>query len=137
MSGPIPDRLRRLVRERGAGCCEYCLIHESDTFFSHEVDHIIPQRHGGSAAEGNLALSCLFCNRRKGSDIASIDPATGILTPLFNPRNQVWSEHFRLVGARIDPLSPEGRVTERILGLNHPGRLVERGLLRNLGRYPA
>ena len=29
--------------------CEYCLIHEDDTVFGCEVDHIISTKHGGAA----------------------------------------------------------------------------------------
>jgi hypothetical protein len=36
----IPEPLRRLVVERAGGRCEYCLLHEDDTFFTHEIDHI-------------------------------------------------------------------------------------------------
>src|SRR5262245_35673880 len=42
----------------------------------------------------NLALACFDCNRYKGSDLASLDPETGSLTPLFNPRLDDWSTHF-------------------------------------------
>ena len=33
----IPEALRRLVAERAGGCCEYCRLHEDDTFFTHFV----------------------------------------------------------------------------------------------------
>ncbi len=42
--------------------CEYCLIHEDDTFFGCEVDHIISQKHGGPTEPENLAYACLPCN---------------------------------------------------------------------------
>ncbi|MBI1924157.1 HNH endonuclease [Candidatus Poribacteria bacterium] len=128
--------LRRLVRKRASRCCEYCLIHEDDALLPHEPDHIISEKHGGQTTPENLALACFYCNRYKGSDIASIDPVTGALTLLFNPRTQVWDEHFRLEGGRIIPLTAEGRVTERILQLNHPNRLFERQILRDAGIYP-
>ena len=132
----IPLALRRLVSERARGRCEYCLIHEDDAYFAHEPDHIISEKHGGQATADNLALACFFCNRHKGSDIASLDPETGCLTPLFNPRTQHWSDHFVLEGPIIRPLTPEGRVTIIILQLNHPDRLFERQVLIAAGRYP-
>jgi hypothetical protein len=79
------------------------------------VDHIVAEKHRGTTTEDNLCFSCFDCNRHKGSDIASIDLDTGALTPLFYPRRDRWSEHFRLEGARIVPLTAVGRVTEYVL----------------------
>ncbi len=73
------------MRERAAGRCEYCLVHEEDTAFAHEVDHVISRQRGESRALDNLACACLFCNRCKGTNVASID-AAGLLVGLFDPR---------------------------------------------------
>lgn len=73
---PIPVRLRRAVRARAEDACEYCRIPEGLTFAAHEVDHIIAVKHGGTDGPENLALSCLQCNRHKGSDLTSVDPWT-------------------------------------------------------------
>ncbi len=64
--------LRQLVKKRAKGVCEYCLIHEENTYFGCQVDHIISEKHGGDTQENNLAYACSFCNRNKGSDIGSI-----------------------------------------------------------------
>jgi 5-methylcytosine-specific restriction endonuclease McrA len=77
--------LRFQVSERAAGRCEYCLIHERDSAFGHEVDHVISRQHSGSTESDNLAFACLFCNRSKGTNVASVDP-TGALVRLFDPR---------------------------------------------------
>ncbi len=129
----IPSALRRLVCERARGCCEYCLIPEAATFASHEIDHIIAEKHGGSTMAENLALSCVLCNKHKGSDLASIDPSTGDIVPLYHPRQDIWSEHFQLQGAELMPLTSRGRVTVRLLQLNRPERIVERQLLIEAG----
>ncbi len=129
----VPAALRREVRARAVECCEYCLIPEQFAFASHWVDHIIAEKHGGQTAADNLALSCIICNQHKGTDLTSIDPQTGQITPLFHPRRDRWSDHFRLVGARIEPLTATGRVTVRLLQLNRPDRLEERELLLRLG----
>ncbi len=100
----IPAALRQLTSDRAEGKCEYCLIHQDFSIYSHEIDHIIAVKHGGQTIAENLALSCLPCNRHKGSDLATFDPVSGEIVPLFNPRTQVWSEHFRLENAQI-PLS--------------------------------
>lgn len=60
----------------------------------------------------------------------------GRLTPFFNPRTQVWDDHFALDGALIVPLTPEARVTAMILQLNHPDRVQERESLILAGKYP-
>jgi hypothetical protein len=59
----------------------------------------------------------------------------GDLIRLFHPRLQLWSDHFRLEGAVIQPLTEEGGATVRLLRLNHFERVVERRLLQQLGRY--
>ena len=136
MTRYVSDPLRTEVRGRASFRCEYCGVHEDDTYLAHELDHVIAEKHGGLPTLENLALACFFCNRHKGSDIASIDPVSGDLTPLFNPRTQDWNEHFRLQGPRIVPKTPEGRVSVRVLQLNEQERLVERQTLIRAGRYP-
>jgi hypothetical protein len=132
----IPEALRRLVIERANRCCEYCRLAEADNFLPHEIDHVIAQKHRGTTTEDNLALSCFDCNRYKGSDIASIDPETQQVVPLFNPRRDVWGDHFRLDGAQIVPVTAVGRVTEYVLKLNSDEHLIKRAALIRLGRYP-
>lgn len=132
----IPDSLRKLVFQRANGRCEYCRLHSDDGYQPHEVDHVIAEKHGGETSEANLCLSCFDCNRRKGSDFASFDPQTGMVAMLFHPRRDVWDEHFRLNEAVIEPLTPQGRVTVKLLGLNDERRLMERIVLIEAGRYP-
>lgn len=122
----IPAALRKLVYERAAGCCEYCLISENLSFAAHQVDHIIAEKHGGLTIESNLALSCALCNKRKGSDIASVDDETGAIVPLFNPRTDVWSEHFRIENYRFIGLTANARASIRLLQLNNAARIEER-----------
>ena len=98
-------------------------------FFPHEVDHVIPEKHGGTTTIDNLAFACWRCNRHKGSDLTSFDPQTQILSPLFNPRTQVWAEHFAYEAETIVGLTPEGRTTVSLIQLNSEERLIERRLL--------
>jgi len=135
MSRDVSIALRRAVMERAGGRCEYCLMPQSASAFEHEPDHIIPIQHGGKTEAENLALACLRCNRRKGPNIGSLDPETGALVPFFNPRSQTWQDHFRLDGAIIQPLTPEARVTVKILQLNDERRVEEREQLIALGLY--
>src|SRR5438128_12574618 len=96
MSSYISDDLRRIVASRADYLCEYCLIHEDDAFFGCQVDHIISLKHGGPTESNNLAYACTFCNRNKGSDIASVAAKTGNLVRFYNPRTDRWADHFRL-----------------------------------------
>jgi hypothetical protein len=132
----VPANLRRKIRERAGNRCEYCLLAEDDAFLPHEPDHIIAEKHGGKTNLQNLALACFDCNRFKGSDIASIDPVSGNLIPLFNPRTQAWSDHFRVEDGRIIPTTPIGRVTEKLLKLNLQARIEIRTKLKKAKRYP-
>jgi hypothetical protein len=50
-----------------------------------------PRKHG---VVENLAFACVFCNRYKGSDIATVDPVTGEAVRLFDPRQDSWGDHF-------------------------------------------
>ena len=120
----VSAALRRQVRERARERCEYCLLAEVQAFFPHEPDHIISRKHGGQTVLEILALACFDCNRFKGSDIASVDPVSGALTSIFNPRTQAWSDHFQFDEGYIVPLTRIGRATERLLRFNVPHRIV-------------
>jgi hypothetical protein len=134
MSGSyISAAMRRLVGERANYCCEYCLIPEAFTFAAHEIDHIIAKKHGGKTIAENLALSCTLCNKYKGSDLASIDPETDAITPLYHPRKHKWSKNFEVKDGRVIPLTPKGRVTTRLLQFNREERTEERKLMIEAG----
>lgn len=132
----IPAPLRQRVRRRAQHRCEYCLLSEEDAFLPHEPDHIVAEKHGGETTPQNLALACFDCNRFKGSDIASLDPMSGKLMPLFNPRSDAWETHFQVEGGRIFATTAVGRATERLLRLNLPARVEVRATLARVGRYP-
>ncbi len=125
----IPAALRNLVYKRAEGCCEYCLISEAVSFATHQIDHIITEKHGGQTVEENLALSCAVCNKYKGSDIASIDDETDENVPLFNPRKDVWSEHFKIENGTFIGLTLNARATIQLLQINNSVRIEERRIL--------
>lgn len=126
----IPTALRRQVIKRAGNRCEYCLLPAQVAFFPHEVDHVIAEKHGGATDIDNLAFACWRCNRHKGSDLTSFDPQTQLLSPLFNPHRQLWTEHFAYEDVRIVGLTPEGRTTITLLRLNNDDRLIERHTMR-------
>ena len=137
MSSLISAALRREVAERADHICEYCLLHQEDAFYEFQVDHIISSKHEGKTVFSNLALACAICNRLKGSDLGTISRRTGILTRFFNPRIDIWGEHFRLNHEIIEPLSDLAEGTERIFQLNREDRQLERSALIVVGRYPS
>ena len=133
----VSAALRRRVQERAFGNCEYCLLSEADAYFSHEPDHIIACKHGGTTEFENLCWSCFDCNRFKGSDIASRDPRDDQLVPLFNPRTDRWHDHFKLQDtAIISGATPSARATEKLLKFNIDSRIEVRMTLVGLNRYP-
>ncbi len=132
MSDYVAAELRRLVQRRAGSRCEYCLLPEEASFLPHEIDHIVALKHGGETIEANLAWACPTCNIQKGTDLASIDPETGDVVRLFNPRTDEWNVHFRREGEYIMPLTPEGRVTEFLLKFNREDRVDTRRLLMEL-----
>lgn len=138
MSSYVSAELRRLVAERAGGACEYCLIHERDTYIGCHVDHIIAEKHGGLTELENLALACAVCNRSKGTDIASLVPDTLTLVRLFNPRTDRWEDHFRIRAETllIEPFTDVGAATAQLLGFNEVERVLERQSLFQIGHFP-
>lgn len=136
MSSRPSAELRRQVVERAGHRCEYCRIHQDDAIAGHQIDHVIAEKHGGATQFENLAVSCMTCNLRKASDISSIDRATGELVPLFNPRTQLWDEHFEISELHIVGRTTVGRTTVEFLLLNSNQRIAERRELVRAGRFP-
>jgi hypothetical protein len=109
MADAIGQPLRREIRARAKGRCEYCLVLETLLLAGCEVDHIVSRKHGGITELSNLALSCARCNRAKGTDIGSIHPGSREFIRLFNPRLDRWDEHFVMDGARIIGVTPSDK----------------------------
>ncbi len=76
------------------------------------LEHLVPQSFGGSDELDNLALACRRCNERRYNFTIGIDSETGLETPLFQPRQQVWAEHFIWTadGVKIISLTSVGRL---------------------------
>ncbi len=121
---------RGFVRRRADDHCEYCLLHQDHSKRPHHIEHIVARQHGGSDDDDNLALACHRCNLSKGPNLTGIDPLTGYVVPLFNPRRDRWAEHFVPEGARIEGLSSAGRATVQVLSMNAARRVELRGELQ-------
>ncbi len=79
------------------------------------------------------------CNSRKWKYVEATDAGTGQVVPLYNPRTQKWTEHFRwseVDSTQIEAISAVGRVTMVVLDLNSNQHLVIRSLNRILHLHP-
>jgi hypothetical protein len=132
----IPVAIRRAVADRAQNCCEFCLVPQSRTTYSFQFDHVIARKHRGETTAENLCLTGPWCNSHKGTDLNGIDDDTGNVVALFNPRKQVWIEHFQLDGALILGISETGRTTIATLKLNDLDQVAFRTALLDLGVYP-
>jgi hypothetical protein len=121
MSRPhIPTELDQRVRAAAKNRCGYCLSPQRLVMTRLEIEHIVPRARGGLDDEANLWLSCPICNGHKSDKTHALDVETGATVALFNPRTQVWSEHFRWTadGLRIEGLTATGRATVAALHLS-------------------
>ena len=132
----MDEALIELVWERADSCCEYCQMSQEHDEATFEVDHIIALKHGGRTRASNLCLACFSCNSFKGPNVAGIDPRTRKLAPLFNPRRQSWTRHFRWKGANLLGRTPIGRATIAVLNINDPFRVELREELMEEGLFP-
>ena len=122
---------RARVRQRARDRCEYCTLHQEDSpLASLQIEHIRPRKHGGTDDLGNLALACIDCNLHKGPNLSGIDPETGKVVELFNPRVQDWVDHFEWNGIHIYGRTDTGRATVTVLAMNSDDQLALRSLTR-------
>jgi hypothetical protein len=129
----MPDRLRELVSRRAGYRCEYCRCLELNVPYS--IEHIVPAAKGGDLENPeNLAWACQGCNNHKYTCTEVQDPESGSMIPLFNPRTQVWEEHFEWNAEelRFRGRTAVGRVTVERLRLNRAGVIRFHQLLPGL-----
>jgi|SRR6185312_2399679 len=130
----IREQLKLQIADRAHFRCEYCLLPDAVSFYNFHVDHIRSLKHGGASDISNLAYCCPDCNYCKGSDIGNVG-TSGELVRFFNPRMDIWGEHFELINGLIVGKTAIGKVTEEILKFNEPDRLVFRRQLIQLNQY--
>jgi len=132
----IPDILRQAVIHRAENRCEYCRISQAAQEATFHIDHIIPQASGGTTNSENLALACVTCSLRKAARENVSDPVTGATVPIFHPRRDRWTAHFKLEGAKIIGITPTGRGIVEALDMNRKHALDVRAEEQLRGRYP-
>ena len=136
MAPPDGRRQARPRSPRAGNRCEYCLLRQEHAETTHHIEHIIARQHLGGDELTNLCLACIHCNSHKGPNLTGIDPDTGAIVKLFNPRQDRWADHFALRGALIIGRTPIGRTTVYVLAMNARHRLNVRAELIALGLYP-
>jgi len=139
MAGELNSRAtRRRVRDRANNLCEYCRHPGAYSNAPYVCEHIWPRIRGSGSSLDDLAWACPACNGHKHAKTHAIDPKTGRLVALFNPRRQRWSRHFAwsndllLMRGR----TAIGRATVIALHLNRPERINLRYVLRAAGVHP-
>ena len=61
---------RLLIFQRDGGCCYMCGTEVS--LKEMHLDHLIPIAQGGTSDPFNLAVSCAWCNRSKGTRVSDV-----------------------------------------------------------------
>jgi HNH endonuclease len=132
------EATKQRVRQRAGNRCEYCQSHQDYLMGWLQIDHFLPVSKGGSNEDENLCLACELCNQYKWNQTEAIDPESQNIVGLFNPRRQVWHEHFDWSddGVSIVGLTPYGRSTVVALKLNNSLALKVRGHWVSAGWHP-
>jgi hypothetical protein len=127
----MANRHHDLVAARAGYRCEYCRFPASFSDAKFVCDHIIARKHDGLDVAENLALSCPDCNSHKLDNIAGVDFSPHEPVRLFNPRRDIWMQHFRWSHATLIGLTPIGRATIKVLAINREDRVDTRaGLMK-------
>jgi len=138
MRKSLPRALRREVVRRAKGFCEYCRSSSEFSNSPFDVEHIVPISLNGKTESPNLALSCHGCNLYKSNQTEGFDTVGKQMSRLFNPRKDIWSEHFGWAKSFtfIVGLTPVGRATVEALKLNRKGLVNQRKILYLFGEHP-
>ena len=131
--------LRREIAGEARHRCGYCLTQEVVSGIPLTLEHIVPKSKGGQSEISNLWLSCRLCNEAKGTQTEAVDPRSNEIVPLFNPREQTWTDHFRWHenATMIIGQSQTGRATVEALILNSDLRVRARAIWAEAGYHPS
>ncbi len=134
----IPAKYRATVVTRAQRCCEYCFAQKRFSPDPFSIEHIYPLGLGGTHDLTNLAYSCQGCNGRKYTSVEALDPVTGVMVGLYNPRRDQWIDHFVWSDdyTLILGITAIGRATIDKLQLNREGLVNLRSILAEFGLHP-
>ena len=121
---------RERIEERAHGRCEYCHAPQNIAAYTFHLEHLQPKKTGGRNTDANFALSCWNCNNKKAAHVDGVDPDSGTVVPLFNPRTDDWDTHFELESTltKIAGKTSCGRATVARLRMNDPSQVEARAL---------
>ena len=134
----VTNKIKEAVRKRAKYCCEYCKLLQAFSSATFACEHILPTILDGTNDIHNLANACHTCNWSKAKAINAIDPITKMENPLFNPRKDIWLEHFKWSDnlLTIIGLTPTGRATISRLKMNRTGLQNIRSVTIGKGHPP-
>lgn len=137
MSG-ISGDLKAKVRQSSQNRCGYCLTPQVIVSMPLEIEHLHPLAEGGTDDEENLWLACRNCNGFKHAKTQAVDPQTNEKMLLFNPRIQVWNEHFEFNESKTEIIGITAcrRATVTALRLNFEQAVTARETWVSAGLYP-
>lgn len=126
---------RQSLRRDFLFCCAYCTTSEAEASgIRFTIDHYEPRisRPDLESDYQNLMYSCDGCNLRKG-DRSPPQVARDAGYKFYRPDNDVFGEHFRPSGIRVEPESKTGEYTIEALDLNRQSLRRVRELRSRLG----
>lgn len=128
----LDTEVRNIVLNKSKGLCEYCHSRSEFSFTSFTIEMIIPKSEGGKVETSNLAYICQGCGNYKYSRSKQINS-------LFNPRTDIWREHFAWSGDKLHlvGLTSKGRTTIEKLDLNRVNLTDFRLIMTRIGKHPA
>jgi HNH endonuclease len=134
----LKKELDKKIRHDAKNCCGYCLNPQELLPFKLEIEHIKPQALGGETVEENLWLACRECNAHKSKKVKSIDFLTGKLVKFFDPRTQIWQEHFEFSEDETEIIGKTacGRATVDALQMNNFYQKTARSAWLATGKFP-
>ena len=111
-------------------------MHQALQGATFHIEHVVPSSCGGPSTPDNLAWACPGCNLKKSNRLTIVDPETGAVVSLFNPRQEPWSAHFAWQEHEVVGLTPVGRALVAAFELNHPRRVLIRQAEELFGFFP-
>lgn len=134
----ISLELDKKIRLQARNRCGYCLNPQELIPYKLEIEHIHPKGLGGKPVEENLWLACRECNAHKARKVRALDPLTGKIVKLFNPRKQSWREHFEFSQNSTEIIGKTacGRATVESLQMNNFYQKTARAAWVEAGKFP-